>query len=67
MLKNMIDEKLVDYVAMDIKNAPSSYEKTAGAKVDLAEVIRSVNFLKLESFLMNFAPLWLPSITQPKR
>ena len=42
----MIDEKLVDYVAMDIKNAPSSYEKTAGAKVDLAEVIRSVNFLK---------------------
>lgn len=46
MLKNMIDEKLVDYVAMDIKNAPSSYEKTAGAKVDLAEIIRSVNFLK---------------------
>lgn len=46
MLKNMIDEKLVDYVAMDIKNAPSSYEKTAGAKVDLAEVVRSVNFLK---------------------
>lgn len=46
LLKNLIDEKLVDYVAMDIKNSPDAYEKTAGAHVNLDGIRRSVELLK---------------------
>ena len=31
-LKALLDEGLVDYLAMDIKNSPALYEKTAGVK-----------------------------------
>lgn len=46
LLKNLIDEKLVDYVAMDIKNSPSAYAKTAGAEANLDAIRRSVELLK---------------------
>ncbi len=46
LLKELVEEKLVDYVAMDIKNSKSMYEQTAGAKVDMSEIEKSVEFLK---------------------
>lgn len=33
MLEHLLSEKLLDYVAMDIKNAPSRYAETCGADV----------------------------------
>lgn len=36
---------LVDRVAMDIKNSPALYEKTVGAKVNMADIERSKDFL----------------------
>lgn len=36
---------LVDRVAMDIKNFPELYERTVGAKVNLADIERSKDFL----------------------
>lgn len=45
-LKQLIDEKLVDYVAMDIKNCPDKYSKTVGLQnFDLSEVEKSKNYL----------------------
>lgn len=44
-LKALVSEKLIDYVAMDIKNAPERYEKTAGATCDLQKIRESVGFL----------------------
>lgn len=44
-LKALVAAGLVDYVAMDIKNAPEQYALTAGAEVDLAAVEESVSFL----------------------
>ena len=45
-LRKLIEEKLVDYVAMDIKNSPSKYSKTVGlANFDLSEVEKSKNYL----------------------
>ena len=46
VLKTLIDEKLIDYVAMDIKNGPNYYEKTVNAKVDLEVLKESLNILK---------------------
>lgn len=46
-LKELIDLKLVDYVAMDIKNAPKKYALTAGLKeIDLEPILKSVELLK---------------------
>lgn len=45
MLEHLLREKLLDYVAMDIKNAPSRYAETCGADV-IANVKKSVALLK---------------------
>lgn len=49
-LRSMIDEKLIDYVAMDIKNSPQKYSMTMGVKSSklLEEIQKSVKIL-LES------------------
>lgn len=45
-LKNVVNEGLVDYVAMDIKNAPEYYAITSGKEdVDLTKIKASVDFL----------------------
>ena len=46
MLKAVVEAGNVDYVAMDIKNAPAQYEKTAGMKPALLEKVEeSVRYL----------------------
>ncbi len=47
LLSELADEGLIDYVAMDIKNSPESYEKTVGVSVDIEKIKRSVAFLLL--------------------
>jgi anaerobic ribonucleoside-triphosphate reductase activating protein len=46
MLKQLIDEGLVDYVAMDIKNSPEKYALTIGLEnCDLSEIEKSKDLL----------------------
>ena len=46
VLKRIVEAKLVDYVAMDIKNTPEKYGVTIGLKnFDIAKVEESKNFL----------------------
>lgn len=45
-LKHLVDEKLIDCVAMDIKNAPKHYAQTVGlANMDMAPIEESVRYL----------------------
>jgi pyruvate formate lyase activating enzyme len=45
-LKSLINENLVDYVAIDIKNSPEKYGETIGLKnFDISPVKESVDFL----------------------
>jgi len=46
MLKKLIDEKLVDYVAMDIKGPKERYSEFAGVKVDIKKIQKSIDILK---------------------
>ena len=47
VLRTLCEEKLVDYVAMDIKNAKSAYAETAGTERDILPAIEeSVAILK---------------------
>ncbi len=45
ILKELVRRNLVDYVAMDIKNAPDRYAQTAGAAVQLDKIEESIRFL----------------------
>ncbi|MBQ8882620.1 MAG: anaerobic ribonucleoside-triphosphate reductase activating protein [Clostridia bacterium] len=46
VLENLIDEGLVDYVAMDIKSSPENYAKVAGVdNLDFSAIDRSVKLL----------------------
>ena len=45
VLKELVEQGLVDYVAMDVKNAPAKYEVTAGCAGILEPVRQSVEFL----------------------
>lgn len=46
LLNQLIEEKLIDYVAMDIKNCKEKYSLTAEADVDLTKISESVEILK---------------------
>ena len=46
VLKHLVEAGLVDYVAMDIKNSPAEYGKTAGlSKLDITRIEESIRFL----------------------
>ena len=47
VLRQAIEQRLVDYVAMDVKNSTSAYCKTTGMQdFDLSQVLSSINLLK---------------------
>lgn len=46
VLKRAVDESLVDYIAMDIKAPIQKYENTVARPVDVAEIKKSIAFLK---------------------
>ncbi len=45
LLKGLIEEKLVDHIAMDIKNSKEKYSATAGVEVDMSQITQSVDLL----------------------
>jgi len=47
VLKELIDEKLIDYVAMDIKNTFLKYDETSGVKnISIENIKKSIEYLK---------------------
>lgn len=46
VLQELIDEDLVDYVAMDIKNIFNKYNITSGKKINLDNIKKSIEILK---------------------
>lgn len=55
VLKELLDEKLIDYVAMDVKNSPEKYAETAGiAKLDLNKIETSMNLLRTSGIEYEF-------------
>ena len=46
ILQDLLEDGLVDYVAMDIKNSLNKYDLTAGAKVNHDKILHSIDILK---------------------
>jgi pyruvate formate lyase activating enzyme len=59
-LKELIDKKLVDYVAVDIKAPKDKYEKLAGAKVDIKKIQKTIDILQNSKVNYEFKTTFVP-------
>ena len=61
-LKELIDKKLVDYVAMDVKAPKNEYDKLAGVKVDLKKIEKSIEIIKNSKLDYEFKTTFTPGL-----
>lgn len=61
-LKELIDEKLIDYVAMDIKSSKENYEKTISANLDLNKIEESIKIISSSNLPYDFRTTIIPGI-----
>jgi len=62
MLKKLIDKKLVDYVAMDIKAPKERYSEFAGVKVDVKKIQKSIDIFKKKGVDYEFRSTIVPTL-----
>lgn len=61
-LKELIEKKLIDYIAMDIKSSKKNYEKTIGTKTDLDKVEESIKIICNSNLDYEFRTTVVPNI-----
>jgi pyruvate formate lyase activating enzyme len=66
VLKKVIDLKLVDFIAMDIKNQPKNYDKTTGVKGDIKRIKLSVELIKNSRLPYEFRTTVVPGLHSEK-
>ncbi|MFA5962135.1 MAG: anaerobic ribonucleoside-triphosphate reductase activating protein [Parcubacteria group bacterium] len=66
ILKKLLDEKLLDFVAMDIKNQLGRYGETVGVKVDTERIKLSVELIKNSRLPYEFRTTVVPGIHREK-
>ena len=44
-IKGLLDKKLIDYIAMDIKTSPDKYSRACGTKVELNKIKESISLI----------------------
>lgn len=62
MLGDIVSEKTVDYLAMDIKAAPLKYDLVAGVQPDLANIEKSVKIIKGSGLPYEFRTTIVPEL-----
>ena len=59
-LEDLIDKKLVDYVAMDVKAPKGKYELLSGTKINLKNIEKSVEIIKNKAIEYEFRTTIIP-------
>jgi pyruvate formate lyase activating enzyme len=62
VLKKIIDERLVDFIAMDIKNSLKNYDKASGVKTDKERIKLSVSLIMNSRVPYEFRTTVVPGI-----
>ncbi len=60
IIQNLIKQKLVDYIAMDIKGSLDKYEKITGVKVSLENIKKSIIMIKTSGLPYEFRSTIMP-------
>lgn len=66
VLKKLLDQKLLDFVAMDIKNQLKNYDKTTGVKGDKKRIKLSVDLIMNSRLPYEFRTTVVPGIHEEK-
>jgi len=61
-LKELIDNKLVDYIAMDVKAPKDKYNMLAGVKVDISNIEKSIDIIKKSAPDYEFKTTFVPDL-----
>ena len=62
MLVNLIKEKLIDYIAMDIKAPIKKYGETINAPIDLSNILKSVKIIMSSNIPYEFRTTVVPKL-----
>lgn len=62
MLGKLINENLLDYIAMDIKNAPDSYDKITNINTNLNNILKSVKLIMTSAVPYEFRTTLVPGL-----
>jgi len=65
-LKELINNKLVDYVAVDIKAPKQKYSQLAGVKTDLSKLEQSIDIIKNSAPNYEFRTTFVPDLLKKK-
>ena len=60
-LKDLIDEKLVDYIAMDVKAPKKKYRELTNAKIDIKKIDKSIEIIKNSNLDYEFRTTIVPN------
>ena len=66
ILEKLVRDKLVDYIAMDVKAPLGKYEKIAGTKVDCDKIKRSIDMILVSGIDHEFRTTALRSLLEEK-
>lgn len=66
VLRKIIRERLVDFIAMDIKDSQEKYQKTTGGKADIERIKLSVEMIKNSKLSYEFRTTVVPGIHKEK-
>jgi len=64
MLRHLIDKKLIDYVALDIKAPKEKYEKVTGGRANVKYIERSISLLKENKIDYEFRTTVVPFLLE---
>lgn len=66
MLKKLLEKKLIDYIAMDIKAPAEKYEEVTGVKANLEEIKKSINLIINSGLPYEFRTTLVPGLHRPE-
>lgn len=63
IVEKLVDNKLVDYIAIDLKAPPSRYREICGDGADYVKVLETVNILRDKSFPFEMRTTFVPQFS----
>ena len=65
-LEKLIEKKLIDYVAVDIKAPRSKYERLTGVKIDIKNIQKTIDILQISPIDYEFKTTFVPKLLTKK-
>jgi pyruvate formate lyase activating enzyme len=62
IIKDLLDNNLLDYIAMDIKSSKENYDKAAGVKVNIENLNKSIDIIKNSNIDYEFRTTAVPGL-----